>query len=569
MAEQIQLQLLIDTANSAKSVGEVKSALKNIQGELLNIKDTGSKEFRELAATAGQLKDRMGDAQASIAAFTPEGKFQSIANAASGIASGFQAAQGAMALFGSEGKEIEKVLLKVQSATAVAQGLQGVAGLGDALGNMRNVIKASAAQFLAWIGVVEGATVAQNLLNVATKAFQALTSPIGIAITAVTAVVAVATKAWYDEKEAIEANNKALERNKKIHDDVLKSELSNWDKVRELQNQRKQGRDKELSEELLSYQREIKALGDSNNLTQSQQKIKEELIANHLFNVQQINKKFDDEAKKKAEELRKAKELEDAKKKEAELFIREKAKEEEAKALEDEQAANQKIADMNLEREKINNENTKTAIADLDAAEVAAHKARLERNANEAAAEQALVQQKIANANASLQIASDVTNGLAAVGSMFIKDSEKMKKFQQRIALAQLAIDSGKALASAVAASAANPGNAVTFGGAGVAQYIAAAAQILSNIAKARQMIKGADSGTPPSLSTSAPPSVSTKVPQAPSFSSTQQRVGAQQQQGDAQFQQQSQLIKVYVTETDITNSQKRVGTIEQRATIK
>jgi hypothetical protein len=43
------------------------------------------------------------------------------------MASGFAVAQGAMGLFGAESEEVEKTLLKVQSAMALSQGLSTIA----------------------------------------------------------------------------------------------------------------------------------------------------------------------------------------------------------------------------------------------------------------------------------------------------------------------------------------------------------------------------------------------------------------------------------------------------------
>ena len=51
---------------------------------------------------------------------------QKLGGALEGAASGFALVQGAMGLFGSESEEIEKALLKVQSAMALAQGIEGV-----------------------------------------------------------------------------------------------------------------------------------------------------------------------------------------------------------------------------------------------------------------------------------------------------------------------------------------------------------------------------------------------------------------------------------------------------------
>jgi len=51
---------------------------------------------------------------------------QKLGGALEGAASGFALVQGAMGLFGAESEEVEKALLKVQSAMALAQGIEGV-----------------------------------------------------------------------------------------------------------------------------------------------------------------------------------------------------------------------------------------------------------------------------------------------------------------------------------------------------------------------------------------------------------------------------------------------------------
>jgi len=51
---------------------------------------------------------------------------QKLGGALEGAASGFALVQGAMGVFGTESEEIEKALLKVQSAMALAQGIEGV-----------------------------------------------------------------------------------------------------------------------------------------------------------------------------------------------------------------------------------------------------------------------------------------------------------------------------------------------------------------------------------------------------------------------------------------------------------
>lgn len=68
-------------------------------------------------------------------------------------------------------------------------------------------------------------------------------------------------------------------------------------------------------------------------------------------------------------------------------------------------------------------------------------------------------------------------------------EAEKYADFHKAGALFQLGIDTAKAISSATSASAANPANAVTFGGAGVAQFATMLATITANIGQARQIL--------------------------------------------------------------------------------
>jgi len=68
-------------------------------------------------------------------------------------------------------------------------------------------------------------------------------------------------------------------------------------------------------------------------------------------------------------------------------------------------------------------------------------------------------------------------------------ESEKSAEFQKVVTLAKIAFDTAAAISSLTAASAGNPLNAVTAGGAGLAQYIAGLAQILSSVAQAKKVL--------------------------------------------------------------------------------
>ncbi len=72
---------------------------------------------------------------------------------------------------------------------------------------------------------------------------------------------------------------------------------------------------------------------------------------------------------------------------------------------------------------------------------------------------------------------------------------EKGTSEQKIFAIAQIAIDTARAISSLTAASEGNPLNAVTFGGAGLAQFVAGLARILSNISQAKKILTKAQYG--------------------------------------------------------------------------
>ncbi len=140
--DKIALDLLINAAQSATTLKEVKQSVKDITAELQKTK-VGSEEYNKLAFALGKAKAEMKDFKDQIKAFDPDAKFGSFAKVTSGLAGGLQAATGAMALFGVESEEVQKTLLKVQAATALAQGIKSVEELGDAFKTLNAIVKAN------------------------------------------------------------------------------------------------------------------------------------------------------------------------------------------------------------------------------------------------------------------------------------------------------------------------------------------------------------------------------------------------------------------------------------------
>ena len=123
--------------NSSKSL---KAQLREVINEMGKY-DEGSEAFKKAAVKAANLRERISDMNDTIKAFNPEQKFKAFEGVIGGVANGFSAAEGAMALFGDENKNLEETIRKTQGAMALAQGVNGLLGLGDAFKNLATIIQ--------------------------------------------------------------------------------------------------------------------------------------------------------------------------------------------------------------------------------------------------------------------------------------------------------------------------------------------------------------------------------------------------------------------------------------------
>lgn len=123
------------TKKTDESVKSLRAQLKEATANVAIMADkfgAGSKQAVEAAKKAAELKDRIGDAKLMTDAFNPDAKFKAVASSLAGVAGGFSALQGLMALFGSENKKVEQALLKVNAAMALTQGLNAIGDSVDA-----------------------------------------------------------------------------------------------------------------------------------------------------------------------------------------------------------------------------------------------------------------------------------------------------------------------------------------------------------------------------------------------------------------------------------------------------
>ena len=182
--EIIPIKVTTDTAQATQDVQKLDKAFEETEQSVKGLRTqlreavanvtlmsdkfgATSKEAINAAKRAAELKDRIGDAKALTDAFNPDAKFKAVASSLAGVAGGFSALQGGMALFGKENKDVEQALLKVNAAMALSQGLQSV---GESIDSFRQLG-----------AVIKSTTVFQELNNAATKTAAVVQRAFGVA----------------------------------------------------------------------------------------------------------------------------------------------------------------------------------------------------------------------------------------------------------------------------------------------------------------------------------------------------------------------------------------------------
>jgi hypothetical protein len=332
------------------SVKSLRTQLKEATANVAIMADkfgATSKEAVTAAKRAAELKDRIGDAKALTDAFNPDAKFKAVAGALSGVAGGFSALQGAMALFGKQNKDVEAALLKVNAAMALSQGLNSLGDSIDSFKNLGTQIKAStifieansaatktaaAVQRAFGVATIEtstgfkvlkGAIVATGIgalvvaLGMVINNFDAISdwikkSPLGSLAKGVGALVEQFTDFVGITSEAERNLDKLSAANKRANEDI-----TNRIKVLKAQG----GSEKEIYE--LSKQRIENELNDIRNaakvkdkLTDEEQKQMRDLKTEQLVLTAEYNKKTSEANAKAAEKAKK--DRDDANKKEEE-----------------------------------------------------------------------------------------------------------------------------------------------------------------------------------------------------------------------------------------------------------
>ena len=126
--------------NQAKAIDNVGKSGKSLTGQLRGLKQElanleiagqdGTAAFNQLLIAASKLEDQIGDTRARVKILASDTfKFDAAVGATQALASGFELAQGAAALFGEENEDLQQALVKITAATAVANSVQQLSAL--------------------------------------------------------------------------------------------------------------------------------------------------------------------------------------------------------------------------------------------------------------------------------------------------------------------------------------------------------------------------------------------------------------------------------------------------------
>jgi hypothetical protein len=552
MAENLDLNIKVNTSGAEGSIGSLKKQLREAQNEVVTLSakfGATSVEAVNAAKKAAELRDTIGDAKSLTDAFNPDAKFKALTASLSGVAGGFGAVQGAMALFGKESEDVQKTLLKVQSAMALSQGLQAVGESIDSFKQLGAVIRT---QVVGAFSTLRGAIIAtgvgalavgvgllianfkevkETLLNLfpSLAEFGNKIKDIVQGITDFAGITSKAARAQDDLKKSVEASIFSLDQSIKI----LESQDGKEDEIYKLKKQR--------------IKEQIKLLGDVKD-----EEIRKKIELNTELQVldnQEAARKKKKEEDDKLEAQKKAKEKADYDKAVA-LFNKNAAQEvidEDERLrldgikLQEEADANDAKIEAASTQAKIDAVQYKTKLT-IDSNNAVA-KNKKDKTDEEKAEDERLALHKKKQVYESMQLMSQLSDFVG-------KDTVAGKALG--IATATINTYQGASEALKQKSTLPSPFDVIAKV-ANVASIIAVGIKTVKSIASV-QVPNGGGGGGMPSLSNIAP-----IAPQLPSASTTNI---SQQSINDIG----NQAVRAYVIESDVTSNQQRIAAIRQRA---
>jgi hypothetical protein len=273
-----QAQQLLEAFGNQETQTETKT--KSLKAQLREMKeeisameaagDDSSESFIRLSAEAAKLEDQIGDTNARVRALASDtANIDAAIGGIQTLASGFQVATGAAALFGQEGEDLQKALVKLNAIMAITNGLREIQNALQAQSIVRLKAEAIGQQILgtstkltaaafSTLGIsVEASSFAFKALRAAiiTTGIGALVVGIGFLVEKIIAL----SSETDDATDSIVGMNKALQQQLDLTNEVRKNTVTTGDaEVKNLQNQIALANSRKAStEEILKLEKQL------------------------------------------------------------------------------------------------------------------------------------------------------------------------------------------------------------------------------------------------------------------------------------------------------------------------
>ena len=591
--EEIAFKVTTDTGQTENSVKSIKTQLKEANIELIKAQENFgdySAEALKAAQNVAKLKDQVTEARETVDLFDPGKKFQAFSGVLQTTAAGYAGLQGAIGLFGTESAELEKQLLKVQSALALSEGLSAVKDGAKDFARLGAIVKT---QVVTAFSTLKGAIIATGIgalvvgVGLLIANFEAVKKVVlnfipGLAKVGefIGKLVDQITDFVGATSEASRAYDKLAKTNKSANEEIdrrIKLLQAQGGKEAEIAKLSKQNAENDLNtlraklksegrlnEEELKQFRDLKnekSVIDAQETTRQKTELdKRTADRKTAFDKQEADRKANEEKiKKEFDDYIKRLQAEDAAKKAQKDFEIEL----EASAVADFTAIDEANAEVKLEKEQA------LAEREINSADFLARLNR-ENNAKKLQDDKTTYEARLVAQDAFLMASASVFGQL----SMLFEEGTAASK---AAGIAEIAIQTGVGFANGLriaqeSAKATGPAAAFAF----PVFYATQIGAVLAAVGKARSILSKVKGGGSSGGGVSRPSSgggasggnFNAAIPaQAP----IQSGVPIQQTQavGTANVNvQNQQTIKAYVVERDITDSQDRISKIKAAATI-
>lgn len=590
-------KLTASTNEAADATEQLEGANKSLKAQLKEATNEAqilsqkfgenSKEALAAQKKVAALKEEISDFKERVDALNPEAKFKAFGQALGAVAGGFAAAEGAMALFGGESEELQKTMLKVQAALALSQGINELKGLGDALTNVKMI-------GLDMLKSLRAAIVANPLLAIVT-AVAAIGTAVYAWVTAETDLQVEIKKSKEVEEQRMKLAQSSFDRQIKLAKalgqethalemaklaDMIKSAKTQLELDKQLERSNLEQAQKRLYVLSLTsstfkeaYDNITLALDNFDKYSESKFKEQSDSIKNlendltisrlDIFKsaVTGADKVIKDTKEKSSEAKREEiKELETVSKKEVEIVA-------------DTEHEKLQLKTYTFDQTQVLYEEELTAAERFNAQLKQLSDDLLETlNGNFGKAQEFAIDSVSQNLNtAATFFDAAMNNQLKAAEGNEQKQEEIRKKYferQKKIQIAQAIISTYEGATNAFKSTAASPITTIF----PAAPYIAAASAIVAGLANVSKIRSQSYNGGGGSGGGSSAPSIGggggVSAPQINPDNVQSTLLNRNEIESGNTTSAQQQPVKVFVTETDISNTTNRVNSIKQKATI-